>query len=447
MRIFLPSISAASRCFSTLLLGIAGFALTPSASAQSQMFPSKPLAAGVSAYVLAPSEGVDATPDGWQHRVGASWGNSAIGDEAYSATQKGATLPQVFTGLPMADYVVSVLIRGQGQARLSGQERWATLNSQDPNKWQWFTLGQLSATDTIRLELRGDGMFFYGGILTEGSAMPVIPVGPVVNRIHSGKAVTVALLGDSVTENWLGTGGGASSFEAGFAGRIKAWLERVSGQTVDYLTHRTPESWEGIDRKAQPLELPTATVDGKAVYDSRIELDPAASVHLINLGKGGAAADWGFTRMAELIVEGDWFDGVLEKDQRKPSARFGLARYEPDLVFVNFGTNDVNRAHEDWTAEDYLFHMKVLATTLQHRFGAAVVLATPHKWTQGTHLPPARQQALVDALRDYCRSTGLAIADVYAQYGDDPGDGIHPGDEGHRRIADAYIQALSAEPN
>ena len=415
------------------------------ASAQSQMFPPKPEAAGLSAHLLAPGDGLDATPEGWEHREGARWGNSALADESFAPTRAGAILTQRFESLPEADYTVSVLFRGEGKARLAGQDEWTALSSRELNKWEWATLGSVPSTAVLELELQSTGggnSFYYGGVLAEGSVMPVIPVEDAVAKIRAGGPATVVLLGDSVTENWLGTGGGASSFEAGNAGLMKAWLEQLSGQPVDYHTHRTPAAWESIDRKAHPDQIPTATVDGQSVYDSRSEPDPAAAIHLINLGKGGAAADWGWTRLPDTIVEHDWFDGVLPKEQRKASVRYGIAHYGPDLTIVNFGTNDVNKDHQDWTAADYLFHMKVLATMLQHRFGSAVVLSTPHKWTQGTHLPPERQQALVDALRQYGQQTGIAIADVYAQYGEAAGDGIHPHDAGHRKIADAYIQAL-----
>ena len=438
----------AFRVLSVFILSVGLWGMTDHARAQSQMFPPKPEAAGLSAYLLAPSDGVAETPNGWELRTGARWGNSALADQAYAPTRTGATLTQDFVDLPRADYTVSLLIRGEARARLAGQEEWIALKSKELGKWEWATLGSVSDTDTLGLELQsigGGNSFYYGGVLAEGSVMPVIPVESVVQKIRGGGPATVVLLGDSVTENWLGTGGGASSFETGNAGLIKAWLQELSGQRVGYLTHRTPEAWESIDRKADPGQLPTATVDGQSVYDSRSEPDPDASLQLINLGKGGAAADWGWTRMPDTIVEHDWFDGVLPKDQRKASVRFGLAHYDPDLVVVNFGTNDVNKEHQDWTAEDYLFHMKVLATMLQHRFDAAVVLSTPHKWSQGTHLPPERQQALVDALRQYTRASGIALADVYAQYGEAAGDGIHPHDAGHRKIADAYIQALQPQ--
>jgi hypothetical protein len=54
---------------------------------------------------------------------------------------------------------------------------------------------------------------------------------------------------------------------------------------------------------------------------------------------------------------------------------------------------------------------------------------------------------MVDALRAYCRVTGLRLADVYNEYGADEYDGIHPRNAGHQHIADAYIKAIQGEPS
>ncbi len=429
-----------------LILAVATMAGS-TARGGSQMFPTKQPARGLSAYLVSPTEGMNSPPKDWSLRTDRSFGNSAIADESLEAKSKGATCTTTSYPLPRSDYYVSVLVRGQGQVRLVGGETWKDFNTPRNNYYSWVEVGQIKDTATVGVEIRsigGRNSLNYGGVLAEGQIQPVIPVADVASKIKAGAPTTVVLLGDSVTENWSGTGGGSSCFEKGNPGLTLQFLEQTAGTQVDYFTHRLPETWP-TDREL--AGIPTVEVGGNTCYDSRIEKDTSKRIHLINLGKGGAAANWGWSRMQDEVVESDYFDATLPKEQRKHSVRFGLAHYKPDLVIINFGTNDVNAVHPDWLVEDYLFHMKALSTNIQHRFGSAVILSTPHKWTRGVHLTSHRQPAMVDALRAYCRATGIALADVYNEYGPGEYDGIHPGDAGHQHIANAYIKAIAGQPS
>lgn len=413
----------------------------------SQMFPTKRPARGLSAFMVSPVEGAKSAPQGWTLRTDRSFGNSAITDESLQADVAGASATTTSYPLPKSDYFVSILVRGQGEVRLAGGETWIPFTTPRSNYYSWVEVGPVKNATRVGVELRsvgGKNGLNYGGLLAEGQTMPVVPVSTVAAKIKGGEPATVVLLGDSVTENVGGTGGGSSCFEKGNPGLILEFLGQTSRVDVDYFTHRQPKTWP-TDRTL--ARIPTTEIDGTMCYDSRIEKDASKRIHLINLGKGGAAANWGWSRMPDVIIENDYFDAALPKDQRKASVRFGLVHYEPDLVIINFGTNDVNAVHSDWLVDDYLFHMKVLATNIQHRFGSAVVLATPHKWTLGVHLTSHRQPAMVDALRSYCRASGLVLADVYNEYGPGEYDGIHPGDTGHRHIADAYIKAILGQPS
>ena len=410
--------------------------------AGSQMFPVKKGSRGLSAYLVKPTEGLgEGSPAGWKKITSLSYGNAALADECLTPESKDAACTTTSYVLPKSDYVVSVLMRGEGRARLQGSAEWTALKSAADNRYAWVELGTVKEATQVVVEVASSGakVFFYGGLLAEGQVLPVVPVAKVVEKLKAGGPATVVLLGDSVTENSGGKGGGSSSFEKGNPGLMLALLKQLSGGEVDYLAHREPPSWAG---GKDPTKIPTAEVEGKAYYDSRIELDASKKVHLVNLGKGGAASDWGWSRMGEVLIDNDYLDTKLPKEQHKDTVRFGLARYKPDVVFINFGTNDVNGVHGKWMVEDYLFHMKVLATNIQQRFGSAVVLSTPHKWTQGVHLGSHRQPAMVLALRAYCKATGLALADVYNEYGPGENDGIHPRDAGHKHIADAYGKAL-----
>ncbi len=423
---------------------------TPTARAESQMFPSKREARGLSAYVFGPMTGVGAVPEGWKHVTGSGFGASAIEDDYLVPASADKVVTTSCADLPKADYWVSVLARGKGRARIAGTEAWTDFETPQANYYAWVELGELKDTSTVAVEVQSAGnerSLAYGGVLLEGSVMPVNPVAKVAERIQAGGPATVVLLGDSVTENAGGKGGGSSAFETGNPGLMLAFLREHSGGEVDYIAHREPPSWAGINRGEHADQLPTTAHGGKTLYDARQELDTAKKIHLINLGKGGAASNWGWTRMGDEIADNDYFDSKLPKEERKLTVRYGMGHYRPDLVIVNFGTNDVNGAHPDWLVEDYLFHMKVLATMIQHRFGAAVILSTPHRWSNGVHLASHRQPQMVAALRNHARATNLALADIFNEYGPDEFDGIHPGDRGHSHIAEAYKKALLGRPS
>lgn len=431
------------------MTGTLALAVVP-ADGAAQMFPTKVGSKGLSAFLIKPTEGMAARPpEGWKLITSDSFGNSALGGECLAPQKKDAVCTTVSAVLPKADYTVSILCRGEGKARVKGAAEWTALKTPRGNYYAWIELGTVSDAAQVSVEVAGTGSrtFYYGGLLAEGTVQPVVPVERVVEKIRAGGPVTVVLLGDSVTENSGGTGGGAKRFEDGNPGLMLQFLRDLSGKEVDYIAHREPPSWKGINRKEKPGDLPTAQVGGKTVYDARQELDATKAVHLVNLGKGGAASNWGWSRMSDTIVEYDYFDTRLAKGERKHTIRFGMGHYKPDLVIINFGTNDVNGAHPKWTVEDYLFHMKVLATNIQQRFGAAVILSTPHKWTAGPHLFPHRQPQMVAALREHCRATGLALADVFNEYRAGEYDGIHPRNAGHKHIADAYIKAILGQPS
>ena len=447
-----------SRYFLSVLVLAVG---APSLQAGSQLFPAARNSGKLSAYLIKPTEGVDKLPAGWALATSLSYGTCALANEA-AYIQRGAKAGVLETrsyALPKANYTVSLCVRGKGKARLKGAEQWVEINAEPANRYQWVKLGEVTGAVAVAVEVAPDGgtLFYYGGVLAEGDKMPINPVAKVRQRIRSGGPVTVVLLGDSVTENSGGTGGGSSSFAKGNPGLMKAYLEKASGRPVDYLAHREPKHWPKIgstrsrirneDPAAWPEldKIPTATIGGKKYIDARQTLDAARKVHLVNLGKGGADATYAWTRMPETIFEYDYrFNGkaMAAKGLAAETVRHGLGHYKPDLVIINFGTNDNNGAHLKWTLDDCLFFTRCAATNIQQRFGAAVILATPHKWNDGVHLSHHWQPLLVDRLRDYCRRSGFALADIYVEYKLGENDGIHPRDGGHGHMAAAYVKAI-----
>lgn len=429
----------------------------------SQLFPAKKDTGKISAFLIAPSEGLKELPPGWERITARGFGNCAIADEALTPA-RGAK-PQAFQTtsypLPQSDYLVSVCVRGKGMARLQGAADWVQINVEPPNRYQWVELGVVKDAQSLTVEVSAESgaIFFYGGVLAEGDKLDIKPVSAAWNKIRAGQAI-VALVGDSVTENAGGTGGGSSSFDKGNPGLMLKFLQEASGKPVGYLAHREPPAWgqlppgkakiDNPDPAAWPEldTLPTAEIGGAKLLDARQEIDKTRSIHLLNLGKGGADSTYTWTRLPELIAESDYrfnAKAMAAKGLSGETLRYGLARYRPDLVIINFGTNDVNAAHLTWTVDDFLFFTRCAVTNVQHRLGSAVIVSTPHKWNAGVHLKHHWQPLLVDRLRDFCRRSGVRLADIYLEYAQEEDEGIHPRDPGHAHMAAAYIRAIKGE--
>ncbi|MBN2582557.1 MAG: DUF1566 domain-containing protein, partial [Planctomycetes bacterium] len=301
----------------------------------------------------------------------------------------------------------------------------------------------------------GDGTFWYAGLVAEGSSLPVVPVDKVLAKLRAGEPVTICLIGDSVTENAKGFRGGSreadglSAFDNGNPGAMKRYLEKEFGNEVSTISHREPPGWpDDGDIKALEAAGRVIELDRTAYRDGRVEYDASKKIRLVNMGKGGAASPDAWRRCPETFTEpNDWrkkgnswndtYDTKLP-----PVLRNGVAHYKPDLCIINFGTNDANGSHVGWTAAEYLFHMKVLVTMLQEDLGAAIIVSTPHRWTKGTHQNPHTQMEFADAIRAYAARSGVRLADIYNEYEFAEGDSIHPGNSGHKHIADAYMKAL-----
>ena len=54
---------------------------------------------------------------------------------------------------------------------------------------------------------------------------------------------------------------------------------------------------------------------------------------------------------------------------------------------------------------------------------------------------------MADAIRRFAKAAGLALADVYSEYAYGDYDGIHPGNLGHKHLADTYLKALLGHPS
>jgi len=405
---------------------------------------------GVSAFLIKPSEGAAEIPTGWKRNIENNYNNSQLAGEFLSATGDTEPCVTIKKDLPKASYTIFILTAGTGRARIENGA-WVELNIS--GKYQWVELGTVPDTETVRVDVMAlSASFRYAGLLACGDRLPVIPVDAVREKLQKGEPVTIALVGDSVTENAKGFRGGSSSFEKGNPGSFKAMLEKEFGNPVAYTPHRDPADWPE-STEAETDDFPTVTVDGTLYREGRVDADSDAAIRLINMGKGGAASDDAWMRFPETFTEpggwhmknGRWLD--TRRTDLPPILRIGLSGYKPDMVILNFGTNDANGSHKGRTAEDYLFFMKTLLTAYQHQLGAAVILSTPHKWTRGTHQLPHTQPEMTHIIRTFAKENGFHLADIYNEYGPNDYDGIHPGDSGHAHMAAAYMKALLNEPS
>ncbi len=410
-----------------------------------QMFPSNPDTKGVSAFLIAPSSGVKPLPDGWTRHTDDTYNNCALSGEYLSPAKSAGPVTTESYALPLASYDVYACVRGSGKVRLGGSDKWVEFNVPG-NRYKWVLVGSLADVKRVSVEVApAGGALAYAGLLAEGDKLPVKPVADVVAKMRKGEPVTICLLGDSVTENAKGFRGGSRNFQTGNPGLMKKYLEDEFKTPVAYISHREPPGWPD---DGDPSKIKVIDWKGRKVRDGRVEVDGSKKIRLINMGKGGAASHDGWKRMPGQFTEpGEWrLIGGRWLDHRQPGAppilRNGMKHYKPDLVIINFGTNDANGSHLKWTAKDYLFHMKVLATHSQRDLGAAVIVTTPHKWTKGSHQNPHTQPEMPAVIRDYAKKAGLALADIYAEYKTGEGDGIHPKNNGHRHMADAYMKAL-----
>lgn len=428
------------RLWCAITIGILGI-FVPWSPAQQMFKPATPNPTKVSAYLIPPlTEGQD-IPAGWKKNDKHDHSNCLLAGYVMVGAA-GKTITTKSFELPKANYDISICSGGSGKARIVGTNDWVTISGTD-NSFRFTRLGSVQDASSVSVEV--EGSLRYAGLLAEGDKMPIVPVGDVLKKLETGQPVTIALLGDSVTENAKGMRGGSTNFENGNPGLLKARLQEKFKNEVGYLSHRDPPDWpdDGVSGK-------TIDVDGVTYRDGRVMLDETKKIRLVNIGKGGATSANGLYRCQASFTEtNDWRPDPKStwKDTYDPKSppvlRIGLLGYKPDLTIVNFGTNDANgdSAKSGWTANDFLFNIKVLVSLLQKN-GQAVILATPHKWTKGTHQSPNTQVEMADEVKKYAKLTGIRIADIYNEYASGTGDSIHPGNSGHAHIVDAYMKAL-----
>lgn len=412
-----------------------------------QLIPPIPDLPGVSAYVIKPDQSLESTPQGWQLNKKDNFNNSVLTNEtmiAGSMTKLGFTIKSY--EMPKSAYIVYVLMTGKGKFKVNGGEFTSVKNK--GNYFKWHKIGMSNETKEVNIEVApATYPVKIAGFIASGEKLPIIPVSNVFKKLKEGESVTIALYGDSVTENAKGFRGGASKFNKGNPGLLKNMLEKKARTEAIYISHRDLPGWP--ENSNVPLsEYKTTEFLGQKCRDGRVDFPKQGKIQIVNMSKGGAASDTGWIRFPETFTEetswhkinDQWVDSA---DQKMPSIlRWGLSHYKPNLVIINFGTNDANSSNVGRTAEDVLFFLKIMTTMIQHDLKSSIILSTPHKWTRGTHQFPHTQPEIADVIRNYCRKTGIKLADVYNEYGPNDYDDIHPGDIGHANIVAAYWKAL-----
>lgn len=432
--------------------------LAMTSQAQHQNPPVHKPSSGVSAFFVGPP---DTLPAGWTKDETWGFGVSGLDRKTLSAAAKAGQLTLSRNGLPQSNYRIAILTQGNsGLARIAGQSVWVALNNLTSYD-EWTDLGTVTNSTAVSVEVTNSTSGLkVSGLVLEGDVLPPAKsVATVYAALTNGQPVTIAIVGDSVTENAHGTGGGASSLGKGAPGLMQSWVAGF-GTTTEYVPHRDPPGWPEMIGASDNFNVlsnywPGTTFKGtRNVRDGRTSRTATSAI--INMGKGGAASDGAWLRFFDEFLEftqwgknasSNWTD--YSNSTSPPALRYGLMHYQPDIVVINFGANDANGSHIGWTAEDYTWWIKVLVTQIRDRLNAAVVLSTPALWTGGSHQFPHTGPLFAFAARDYCAASGVVLADAYNEYADGHFDGIHPGDTGHQHLFDGYrkaIQGIASSP-
>ena len=124
---------------------------------------------------------------------------------------------------------------------------------------------------------------------------------------------------------------------------------------------------------------------------------------------------------------------------------------EPDLVTVWTGANDVVQGED---ADDFEDHLENLLDRLRDRTEGVIAIANLPDLTElprfreepDDDVTRARIEDFNEAIADQADDHDALLVDLYSQPIEDElvsdKDGFHPNDEGHRRIADEFLEVI-----
>ncbi|MFV1951534.1 MAG: SGNH/GDSL hydrolase family protein [Nitrospinota bacterium] len=155
---------------------------------------------------------------------------------------------------------------------------------------------------------------------------------------------------------------------------------------------------------------------------------PESNIRMINSGVYGESAGKGLLR--------------IEKD---------VLRYNPDLVTINFGLNEIKLGI---SKKEFTGNIQSMIERIRKDTDSEIMLLTTNMTANdilSAHLIPINS-----ALRDISRKMKVGCADVYAAWEDKVKSGVpprsllvdsvHPDETGHRLIAETIIDRLGLTP-
>lgn len=153
-------------------------------------------------------------------------------------------------------------------------------------------------------------------------------------------------------------------------------------------------------------------------YPSRLARNTGHRV--INAGLGGERCSGGLARISSL-----------------------LATYDPWVVCILYGTNDINDPNQDLHASAQV----VLQIAQQVRsYGALPIIGTVPPQVGPSAFRQSRVVAFNSYLRSYASAYGIRLADIQAAFGSGSGlmvfDGFHPNDTGAEIIAQTFAAKI-----
>jgi lysophospholipase L1-like esterase len=119
-----------------------------------------------------------------------------------------------------------------------------------------------------------------------------------------------------------------------------------------------------------------------------------------------------------------------------------LKDHKPGYIIILFGANDVIHSYD---ANDTINNLRIMIEAAKNNKTVPVI---------GTLLPMSGKhspfeggvEVLNPLIMKLGEEEGIAVADLYAAFGDDPSlivdDGLHPSDAGNQVIARAFLDAL-----
>ena len=190
----------------------------------------------------------------------------------------------------------------------------------------------------------------------------------------------------------------------------------AASESPDESQSTTSDSSSGTVIVAVGDSLTTGQALGAENYPSR--LSRILGIPVINEGRGGERTGVALNRIGSV-----------------------LAKHNPDMVLIMYGTNDVLSG---WPLDDARANLRSLDAAVRESGAAAFLATIPPMIGPNADLNPD-VQAMNSAIRS-AAGAGARLVDVAGQFGSGQGlllpDGFHPNEPGTQVIAFAFADAI-----